>query len=330
MDIEYRMNDVDKLRTDVVQDFLKMAIKPNWQKNLYEKAEEAVNTNHYADNYINAFETMRDKGIECYSIEDMDFSLIATVICYCDEIVKVKNKTRKELEKVREDRNLSRHLNGNEDDEELYLRGLLALCNLRSLVRAVDKYEISIGDKERLEFRNTYIPQIEELMDELDDERIELIQKTKKVKKDVETILSGIDEKTRSQLWIDMQELYWEHLRLDDESTNYNEFVVEASDSGIIYAHLSAAEHFRICKNYNEMIRRTRLLYDAKEELTPGDAHSIIDNINCFIKHSNTITPEISEMADSIIEKGFPVTKKEDGTYYWKSKKKRFFSSDSE
>lgn len=78
---------------------------------------------------------------------------------------------------------------------------MLSLCNLRSFVKAVDKFEINIDDADRLNYRNKYIPQIEELMDILDEERIALIQRTKDIIKDINRLLSCSDDETRLRMW---------------------------------------------------------------------------------------------------------------------------------
>lgn len=45
MDVRNRMANVVKLRCNACQDFLKLVIQPNWQQNLYNKAEREVMNN---------------------------------------------------------------------------------------------------------------------------------------------------------------------------------------------------------------------------------------------------------------------------------------------
>ena len=207
MKMRNRMPDVAKLRCNACQEFLKMVIKPNWQQRLYDIAKEAIEHNRYADNYRPAYEKMRNIGIENYSIDEMDVTFITQVVCFCSSIVSVQKQTKDALTKLRDDRNLTNHSNENEEDEELYLRCLLSLCNLRSFVKAVDKFEINIDDADRLNYRNKYIPQIEELMDILDEERIALIQRTKDITKDINRLLSCSDDETRLRMWCDISKL---------------------------------------------------------------------------------------------------------------------------
>nr|DAQ16512.1 MAG TPA: hypothetical protein [Caudoviricetes sp.] len=320
MEMRNRMPDVAKLRGNACQEFLKMVIKPNWQQRLYDIAKEAIEHNRYADNYRPAYEKMRDIGIENYSIDEMDVTFITQVVCFCSSIVSVQKQTKDALTKLRDDRNLTNHSNENEEDEELYLRGLLSLCNLRSFVKAVDKFEINIDDADRLNYRNKYIPQIEELMDILDEERIALIQRTKDITKDINRLLSCSDDETRLRMWCDISKLYMDReWKLDKNPERYNEFIVMASDAGIPEAHINAAIYFlNIKKDYVEMERRLQMMFDSRDRLTAGNVHSIIESINWYVTTGNNITVGMNEMADRIIALGFPVEKQEDGTYLWK------------
>ena len=320
MKMRNRMPDVAKLRCNACQEFLKMVIKPNWQQRLYDIAKEAIEHNRYADNYRPAYEKMRNIGIENYSIDEMDVTFITQVVCFCSSIVSVQKQTKDALTKLRDDRNLTNHSNENEEDEELYLRGLLSLCNLRSFVKAVDKFEINIDDADRLNYRNKYIPQIEELMDILDEERIALIQRTKDITKDINRLLSCSDDETRLRMWCDISKLYMDReWKLDKNPERYNEFIVMASDAGIPEAHINAAIYFlNIKKDYVEMERRLQMMFNSRDRLTAGNVHSIIESINWYVTTGNNITVGMNEMADRIIALGFPVEKQEDGTYLWK------------
>lgn len=320
MEIRNRMSDVVKLRCNACQDFLKMAIKPGWQKEIYDIAKDAIEHNKYADNYRPAYEKMRDIGIDNYSVDNMDVTFITQVVCFCPSVVTVHKQTREALTKLRDDRNLTNHSNENEDAEELYLRGLLSLCNLKNFVKAVDKNEVRIDDEERLAYRSKYIPKIEELTDILDEERIELIQRAKDIRKDINKLLACKDEKTRLCLWCDISKLYMDReWKLEKNPERYNEFMVKASDAGISQAHSYAATYFQhMKKDYVEMERRLRMLYDAYEKISAGDAKNIIDSINWYLAEGNMITPGMLKMVEGIIDLGFPVMKAEDGIFVWK------------
>ena len=159
MDVRNRMADVVKLRCNACQDFLRMILKTGWQQLLYNKAQNAVvNDTRYKDKYIATYEKMRDIGVSNYSVDDMDVTLITElVIAKFNGMDAVQKSTKDALIQLRDDRNLTNHSNENEDPDELYLRGLLALCNLRFFIRTVDKAEVTIADNSRLSYRQKYI-----------------------------------------------------------------------------------------------------------------------------------------------------------------------------
>lgn len=321
MEIRNRMPDIVKLRCNACQDFLKMIIKSNWQKELYSIAKGAIERDEYADNYRPAFEKMRDIGIENYCVDDMDVTFITQVVCFCPSLVRVKKPTQEALKRLRDDRNLTNHSNENEEEEELYLRGLLALCDLKIFVKTVDKYEKMIDDKVKLEYRRKYMPQIEMLMNTLDEERIALIQREKEITKDINRILECTDNKVRQKIWCDIYKLYDDkYLRIEKDYGHYSEFIVKASDAGIEEAHKFAVIHFEFQKNYPEALRRCQMLLNSKEELYPNDAQEVVRIINYYVSGGNEFAVEISGLVDSIIKKGYPVIVDEKGTYILKKR----------
>ena len=63
MNIENRLEDVARLRTHLLQDFLKMLVTDNWQSELYKVASEAVEKRKkYRKTYESVYEKMREIG----------------------------------------------------------------------------------------------------------------------------------------------------------------------------------------------------------------------------------------------------------------------------
>ena len=157
MNIENRLEDVARLRTHLLQDFLKMLVTDNWQSELYKVASEAVEKRKkYRKTYESVYEKMREIGQENYRIEDMDVSLICSIVSFCPTIVKVNQNTKDALDRVRIDRNVKGHSTNNEEVEELYLIGLLDLCDLRHFISTVDREETDIPDEKRIAFFQEY------------------------------------------------------------------------------------------------------------------------------------------------------------------------------
>lgn len=325
MDVRNRMADVVKLRCNACQDFLKMTIAKDWQSVVYDKAmSEYKNNTRLKDKFIPAYEKMRDVGIENYTIDDMDVTFISAVIHYCPTIVSTDKRTRKSLERLTDDRNITNHSNENEEPEELYLRGLLALCNLKDFIRTVDKYEFSIPDEIRKEYRARYSARISELQDLLDEERICLIQDRKKMERDIQRILDCDNEKSREKLWMDTYKLYFDrYWNIEGERERYNEFIIASSDAGVPEAHSYAILVFSILyKDYDEVESRLKKHYQAHlHDMYPYAAKTVIDTINELLSHGRNMTPELDEMVNMIISLGYPV-KREESYFRWESKTK--------
>ena len=301
-----------------------MIIADNWQQFVYNKAKREVETNgRYKNKYISAYEKMREIGISNYSIDDMDVTFISEVVRGCRTIAPTDDRTRKSIEQLTEDRNLTNHSNENEELEELYLRGLLALCNLRNFIRTIDKCETNIDDQERIKYRRTYAKLIEELKYTLDEERISLIQKRKDIAKDIKSLLDCTDEKQRLSVWCELEKLYSDrYWKLEKDYDRFNEFMITASDAGIREAHNGAVNYFfLIKKDYEEGERRLYMLYESFDSLPAYESKSIIDTINGYLIQGNKLTYGMEKLVKLIIGQGYPIERNEEGYFLWQKKK---------
>ncbi|MCQ2081360.1 MAG: hypothetical protein MJZ11_06845 [Lachnospiraceae bacterium] len=313
MNIRNRMPDVVKLRCNACQEFLEMVINPGWQEKLYSIAKDAVENNHFADNYIAAYEKMRDLGVQNYIISDMDVSFIAQVIRFCGSVVSVKGATKDAVIKLKDDRNLTNHSNENEDEEELYLRGLLALCDLRNFVRVVDKVEVSIPDENRLAFRNKYIPLIDELQDLLDEERIQLVQGKKERKKDIKRILES-DAPDRE--WSDVIEIYMKkNLSMNKDKDSYFLFIIEAAEAGVVQAYSQAADHYYELGEYDRAEYYLHFLF-MSEDIKLHDVNSMMLLADMYFKELCARNEDGHEIIQKLISEGNNIVKSNDEKRY--------------
>lgn len=315
MDIRNRMANVSKLRCNVCQDFLKMIAQPNWQKQLYAKAKYEVEiSTKYRDKYITAYEKMRDSGEEQYSIDDMDVSLIVEVLYSLKDVFPAERNTICSINKLKADRNAKGHSCENEDPEELYLQGLLNLVNLRRFVVDVDKYEVSIADEYRLDFRQKYIPLIDKLKEALDDERIESLQAAKQIDRDINKILQS---KNPDSMWLQVWELYMNRdWKLEKNPQGFNTFIVKASDAGIKHAHSGAMDYFLLIqKDYVEAERRMVMLLGAYAKLPIHEMKSVLDAINTYVIEGNSVTTGMVAIIERIKAQGYDIVSNDDGTY---------------
>lgn len=322
MDARNRMADVKTLRCHACQDYIRFLLPDGWQQLVYRKAKTEVELNtKYKNHYIAVYEKMRDIGCDNYRVEDMDVTLISELLHGCGSFVKADSRVVKAIEVVRDDRNITDHSGENEDPEELYLGGLLTLCGLRSFIRAIDKFERSISDENRLAYRQKYISEIDALKETLDEERIELIQKVKTMDLDIQRILkSETPRETWSQISKAYAERYWV---IDKKPDNYVEFEIRASDAGVIYAHTGAAESFAIIKkDYDEVERRLFLLYNAfaGQAGSAYEMKSIVDIINHCLINGCQPRDGFKRLIENVKNQGYCISQTEEGLYSWNKK----------
>lgn len=306
MDIEHRMEDVDKLRCRLIQDFISLILVPDWKRLLFEKADNARGT--YENNtYIPVYQKMRAYGIDNYNVNDMDVTLIHYIIKNFREIAPTKEKnTRDLLTAIKATRNAKDHYSYNSDQEKLYLEALISLCNLQSFLTQVDEKETTIEADKRCEFLQKWTSQINALKLTLDNERIDLIYKQKLYDADIRAILESRDP---YNTWTEVLGIYYKHDNIRKSHEVSNEFVIRASDAGIPYAHSHAASAYEYKNNYEAASEKYLLVLESEE----SGAYVTVKEILSFV---NTHKPNYSnQLIEKIKEKGYEVVQLSDGTY---------------
>jgi len=309
MDIRNRTNDIVALRCHVCQDFLKLVLVPDWKNKLYQKAKNAVDTNCHKENYIEAYNKMRDIGRDSYSVDCMDVSLISVIVNYSRDIAPTQKSTRDALRKLAEDRNTTNHASENEPTEELYLRGLLSVVDIISFIRTVDLFESTIPDNVRWAFRTKWMGEAEILKSQLDEDRIELVQIQKEIDRDIATIKESADS---LKVWCRVYEKYMKYYFNTDR---YDRFVIYASDEGVCFAHLSAASSFLQKHNYDEFFRRIGLYCSANESLSKEVVFSVLQELNYYLALGNEETMQFKSVIDRLKNSGIGIYQNAGGFY---------------
>ena len=144
----------------------------------------------------------------------------------------------------------------------------------------------------------------------IDEERIELIQWNKKIDRDIQRVLE------RTNTWSDINKIYWNrYLTLEKIPQKYYDFIVRASDAGILQAHLIAADYYILTKNYAEAERRLFMCYSGSAEFSTPDVHTFLETINSMVDHKVQPSEEILKMILGLQEKGFKIEKGNNGIY---------------
>lgn len=306
MKIRNRNSDVVSLRCHVCQDFLKMVIIDGWREPL-ESFLQLQMKSKYRDNYIEQYKIMRKKGIDNYTIDDMDVPFISNIIYYCPKITNVTNQTSKALYYLKQDRHDTNHSSENEPDEELYLRALISLKDLQNFLFTVDINEEQIPKNQRSQFIKKYSKEIDDLKLLIYNDCIELFQ----IKKDVSLILSREDP---DKVFHNAVETYMKRSRLSqNEKAVETRFCIEASNAGIKSAHGYAAIQFENLKDYSEATRRYEMLIQSYEKLSISDARNIISFINIMKMKNIEITDRMLNLVSAVKEHGFDIVETEKG-----------------
>jgi len=320
MNIRNRMADVVKLRCNICQDLLSLIIKPSWRQIIFEIAKDQIdNKKAYKDKYISAYDKMRDKGLENYSIADMDVSFILQVIFYCQESIStISPETKNALRIVGADRNYMGHPSENEAVEELYQEGISALYNLEKLIKTFDRNETDIDYTARTEFRDKYITLIKSLKGTLDDERIEFVQREKEMDKDISNLLNS---KKPLNTWVKIKERYgFNHPVNNDTLLKFCEFAVKASEAGVKEAYEDATIYYFSIKKYDKVEEMLSLIYKISNGKNVNDMHFIIDQICHYQKLGKELTDSMSKLLFDIESQGYPLYQSKEGYFYWKSR----------
>lgn len=312
MKIGNRSEDVVKLRCNICQDFMKMIAVDNWRTILYPFVQNIVATS-YRDGYIEQYKVIRQKGIENYSIDDMDVPFIAKVLQHCPKIAitTLARDTSNALKRLKEDRNVTDHSSKNEPDEELYLRALVDLKDLQSFLHIVDLNEVTIPDQTRAQFVQKYSKAIADLKLEIYNDCIETFQ----IKRDIQLILSSDNQ---GDTFLRMHQSYNEKALLSDENrTQLWRFTIEASNAGIKSAHGLAAIYY--LNDLEEATHRYEMMIDGVEKLGAYEAHQLIDFVNHAYMTGKKPTERMEQFVKRVKDQGFDIEETTKGII-WKKK----------
>ena len=307
MKIKNRTADVVELRCHICQDFMKMIADDNWRAILYSFIQREVK-GQYKDNYIEQYKVIRQKGLDNYSFDDMDFPFIVNILQYGPKIAMVTKYTRSALKHIKEDRHARDHSSENEPKEELYLRALVSLRDLQSFLHTVDLNETTIPDEKRAHFVQKYSKSIADLKLKIYNDCIEMFQ----IEKDIQLIISSDDQ---GDTFLRMYRSYNEKARLSDENrTHLRRFIIEASNAGVKSAHGYAAIYY--LDDLEEATRRYEMMIDGADKLSAHKAHQLIDFVNYAYMTGKKPTERMERFVKMVKDQGFCIEVTPDGVVW--------------
>lgn len=286
MNIINRLNDVDKLVTTIIQDYLSLILYDDWKTTLYKYIKTGNIDNSIRYKYANEYNKILEKGIDSYSIKDVDITFMYEIIRSKDITLnpRLEDKLFKYLGIVVDDRNEYKHISYNEDEEELYLMGLLHLCHIRRFLKRFNTYENNVDIQCRANFFDKYIKEVNSLKDILDEERIKAVEFTKEIDYLIESYFASND---KLAAWLDIKEFYMKKpfANIEDKMKELDKFSIIAYDNGIVEAKHNAINYLLFEeKNYTRVEKI--LIEDFKDGIDPLNIEELLFALEYFKNHN--------------------------------------------
>ncbi len=109
---------------------------------------------------------------------------------------------------------------------------------------------------------------------------------------------------------------------IDHNIELYQEFILRASNAGIIHAHGQAADYYLRYKNCDEAEKRMRLLMEDKDNLSAGCPFYYVCNFNVYDTWK-CIVRWIRRCGGYFDKLGYPIEKDSTGVYVMLSKREK-------
>lgn len=325
-----RKMDVEKVLSNVLQDFLRMVMPDGWLVSLYHLMESKSESCSLHESCVETYEKMRATDEENFSVDMLDISFIKNILQFDKEYktYRCDVKTKTALSRIGESRNIYGHLTGNESDEQLYHDHLVDLGNALSFVGTVDRFEKTISSEDRESYLKRYTKIINELIDVIDKERLEHLQWKKESDTAIQNAINSNDENA----WLNASMLNNQKLLLDLKSNGdikeYTKrtayFYTRSAEAGITDAMPRAVRYY--IDNELELDRIEDYLFRAYEGNNRNDAYlnnEIIEDISAYKSKFGSVTNDLLALIEKMRKNDVPVEIAENGTYRIKKKPRK-------
>lgn len=246
MKIKNRIADIKTLQAHILQDYFSLALAANfiddtWKPIFRNEVQKRVDST-YSRSYVGAWDKMQLKGIDNYSIADMDTTIITAILkLYKDSsfICCRFNKINQYLDYLQDDRNIDAHATGNETDSELLQWAYGSLHDISRFISAVaNANDCKVSDDERNSYARKYKAKIESLRLQFENDYKVAIGEEEieqSINRNVERIKTSKDPHST------YTEIAGQYLnKRDNEGKRdfilLNRFLQTAADAGIVWA----------------------------------------------------------------------------------------------
>lgn len=250
MQIRNRIADIKMVQAHILQDFFRMGLACNssgdeWKTYFQEEVKAGANS-QYPRSYGGAWDKIQIKGIDNYSVDDMDTTIIIAILKNRGHFDCYKfRKIYQSLDNLQDDRNIDAHATGNETDSEILQWAYGSLHNIRKFVTDVDKSSYA-SDEDRHTFARKYQSEIETLRKHFEDDYKEVLRDEEiehAIKRDIDVIRASNNP---FGTYVDIKGRY---LKTRDSTgrVDFNlmyRFLLSAADEGIIWTCPSLGDNY--------------------------------------------------------------------------------------
>lgn len=257
MSIQERLASVSNLQNSVLQRYFYLEIEylflgREWKTALHREIE-AGGQGQYSTKFSGAWLKLRDKGIENYSVEDMDVTILLALLRNGGEFDRNRSsRVRFEFDNIGSDRNNIKHLSGNESELELQILASAALTTLQRFAQAAqeDKQHLQNEESEIAlyfsgmlhEFKRATLAEVRNLFALLFEDIRDCVREAEcltGIKRDVQEI------KHSERQWETWQHHWLKyHNELYRRDGTYSKFLHEAAKAGIAQAYSTLADEY--------------------------------------------------------------------------------------
>ena len=237
MHIQNRAADVKALITHALQDYFILDIVSQytgdgWKQDFNLAVNNGINDPYLKVNYIETWNKVQRIGITSYTVQDMDISILLTVLASPQFRKYVKSGISKLFGSVRETRNLDSHNSYNQESSLLFQEAHGALHILRSFVKAVADHSSS---SQKLSFYQKYDQEINKLSKLLEadyDEWRRECEREDRMNREIAEILQSNDP---FKTYYEIMQGYRSGRDIQRQMQLQIEFDMKAAEAGIPY-----------------------------------------------------------------------------------------------
>lgn len=239
-ELRYRVTDIENIQTKILQEYISLALLekyPNdsWKQGYKEDVRRGKDGKFFAS-YSGAWKKIMQKGIDNYSVMDMDITSMMCALNHMKSMQKCRfSKIEYCLNKIQDSRNFKSHLDSNETAIDLFMWICATLFDLKEFVSLIGCYS-DLSDQAKEQYVKKYTEIIEGLTEQVKSDYLEYL--------DTQDMLKTIRRIKGTREELDYLGELFDIYRCDDNRIDWNrvcKFTLLAAEEGCVLALNQAA-----------------------------------------------------------------------------------------